>query len=107
VGECSGTLMIHSDGSVAACTEELEGLPCAGTDTPHSGGLVTCDDMLGAGGCEQCALDAWSDREWRHAAHLAAFRRGMRRCPVHVNSPVVAGPARGEVRPLWMHSPVG
>jgi hypothetical protein len=81
--QCEGTLILHSDGSAAACSEELQGRPCTGPHAAHQGGTARCEEFLGAGGCEQCALDSWDERAWRHATHLGGFARTQRRCGLH------------------------
>lgn len=90
--QCEGTLVLHSDGSAAACSEELQGRPCAGTHIEHAGGTSRCEDVLGPDGCELCAIDAWDAPAWRHAAHLGRFARTQRHCQLHrnVTAPVFA-----------------
>lgn len=39
---CGGCLVLHRDGSVAFCTEELDGRPCAGYGQRHLGGTMPC-----------------------------------------------------------------
>lgn len=39
---CGGCLVMHRDGSVAFCTEELDGRPCAGYGERHLGGTMSC-----------------------------------------------------------------
>lgn len=80
---CDGSLMLHADGTPAACTEELEGRPCAGLEAEHRGPATSCDELLGAGGCELCTIDAWGDDQWRHAVHLGCSRRHAQRCVAH------------------------
>jgi hypothetical protein len=108
---CGGTLLVHSDGEPAACTEELEGRCCAGTDAPHLD-EVTCESVLGPGGCEVCALEAWTPRLWRHAVRVGTMARSARPCRAHrragrvvpvsaeevaVPDPVVLGAARRQL----------
>ena len=77
---CGGTLLVHGDGTAAACTEELEGRCCGGADAAHDGGAVLCEEVLGPGGCEVCALEAWTAGDWRHAARVGVIARRARRC---------------------------
>lgn len=84
--ECGGALLVHVDSSPAACTEELEGRCCAGTDAAHRGGTILCQDVLGPGGCETCALESWAEPQWRHAAHVGLIARASRRCATHTRS---------------------
>jgi hypothetical protein len=83
---CGGALLVHVDSSPAACTEELEGRCCAGPDAAHRGGTVSCQDVLGPGGCETCMLESWSEPQWRHATHVGLIARSARRCPAHTRS---------------------
>lgn len=39
---CCGCLVLHRDGSVAFCTEELDGRPCGGYEHRHIGGTMPC-----------------------------------------------------------------
>ena len=91
---CDGTLLVHHDGTAAACSEELEGRCCPGPAAVHGGGSATCDEVLGGGGCELCAADSWGEREWRHATHLGQCRRTARQCSVHRPRQVVLSRAR-------------
>ncbi len=93
-GQCAGTIVRHRDGTVAACTEELEGRCCPGPGLAHAGGVVPCEAVLGRGGCETCELESWGADEWRHAAHVGALV--ARRCRRH-RGPLV--PARVAGRP--------
>ena len=79
IGGCYGTLVLHRDGTAAACSEELDGRPCAGNDRPHAG-IISCRDLLGFGGCEHCVVDHWDGRAWQHAAHVGVLAAGPRRC---------------------------
>ena len=80
---CAGALLVHMDATPAACTEELEGRQCAGLHAEHEGGHVLCQEVLGAGACETCALDAWGVKEWHHAAHLGRAARRAMGCAAH------------------------
>jgi hypothetical protein len=86
MAQCSGTLVVHGDGSPAACTEELEGRCCAGSGAEHTGPAIGCEDMLGRGGCEICAMESFTARDWRHAAHVAAVAARGRRCVAHAGA---------------------
>jgi hypothetical protein len=77
--ECGGSLLIHVDGTTAACTEELEGRPCAGTEAAHRRPPCSCEEILGRGACEVCALESWTDDDWRHAAHVGHVARSRSR----------------------------
>jgi hypothetical protein len=52
---CGGIAVVHLDGSFAACTEELLGRVCSGPRSSHAG-QVSCDEVLGPGGCEHCEV---------------------------------------------------
>jgi hypothetical protein len=53
VAGCGGTRIVHLDGAVAACTQELLGRPCHGGT--HQA-VATCEAVLGPGGCEHCEV---------------------------------------------------
>src|SRR5271163_974554 len=36
---CDGCLVLHRDGEIAYCSEELDGKTCAGYDMPHLAGV--------------------------------------------------------------------
>lgn len=81
-GGCTGTLVLHDDGVVAACSEELDGRPCAGAHCPHAG-IVSCRDLLGLGGCDRCLASDWGGWEWQHAVRVGSLAVGQRRCAHH------------------------
>ena len=83
MGQCGGALVVHLDSTMAACTEEFEGRCCAGPDAVHLGGRRSCQEVLGPGACEMCALEALSPRQWRHSVHLALRYRSARVCTAH------------------------
>lgn len=87
VGTCPGVLVVHVDGTAAACSEELDGRCCAGGDHPHVG-TITCRDLLGSGGCEVCAPVGeeadWDDPAWRHAMRVGVIAAGRDRCRQHL-----------------------
>lgn len=39
---CHGCLVVHRDGLVAFCTEDLDGRRCRGAHLPHLGGSMPC-----------------------------------------------------------------
>lgn len=80
---CSGRLLMHCDGSPAACTEELDGRMCPGVEALHAGSPVTCEAILGPGGCETCGLEQWSERQWRHAVHVGLMSQTTTFCTMH------------------------
>ena len=90
---CSGTIVLHADGTPAACTLELEGVACSGLDSDHLGGVMTCDDLLGADGCEQCTRVAGPEAvdPLRHAVRVGRMTTARRRCRAHL---VVVAPRR-------------
>lgn len=92
MAQCGGTLVVHLDSTVAACTEEFEGRCCAGSHADHAGGAASCQAVLGPGACETCAAQEWTAPQWRHAVHVGAMVRARRRCTVH------AGARRAPVR---------
>ncbi|HZU79690.1 MAG TPA: hypothetical protein VE991_07215 [Acidimicrobiales bacterium] len=81
--QCRGTLLIHADGTTAACSEELEGRCCPGELATHAA-TARCEDFLGRGGCEICVLESFTARDWKHATHVATYARTSHRCAAHV-----------------------
>ncbi len=51
---CDGCLVLHRDGAVAFCSEELDGRRCAGYDHPHLGGYMSCRVAPRAVRCRRC-----------------------------------------------------
>lgn len=51
---CVGSLILHADGTVAACTEDDEPDACAGRDVRHEGDPKTC--VAWYGGCNRCGI---------------------------------------------------
>lgn len=90
MGQCCGTLLVHSDGTAAACTEELAGRCCPGPGFTHMGGSVRCTAFLGRGGCEFCGTEHSTGMNWGHVARIADYSRTQGRCTVH-------GPRRSNV----------
>lgn len=90
VGGCPGTMVVHLDGSPAACSEELDGRGCPGGDRPHLG-AISCDELLGFGGCEACAPsiadDGWDDLAWRHAVRVGVLATRRHQCRHHRSAP--------------------
>jgi len=39
---CNGCLVIHRDGTVDYCSEDLDGGTCPGHETPHVAGVLAC-----------------------------------------------------------------
>jgi hypothetical protein len=54
MASCPGQLVVHSDGSVAYCTEGREGPACAGLDRPHRRGVFTCS-LVSDEPCAYCS----------------------------------------------------
>jgi hypothetical protein len=53
---CSGGRIIHTDGTVAGCTNDDTG-DCAGLELPHEGDPVVCWRWFGR--CDRCGIQAW------------------------------------------------
>jgi hypothetical protein len=51
---CPGSLIVHRDNTVAACTEDDEADACRGRDVRHDGSPVQCLDWLD--GCDYCGV---------------------------------------------------
>jgi hypothetical protein len=51
---CPGQLVVHRDGTVAYCTENIAGRRCAGEDHPHRGGFLACR-VVDGDNCAYCA----------------------------------------------------
>jgi hypothetical protein len=81
--QCCGTLLVHEDGTAAACTEELAGRCCPGPVFSHLGGSVPCTALLGPEGCELCGCGLWCEPDWGHVTRLAGYARTQRRCALH------------------------
>ncbi len=39
---CEGCLVLHRDGKIAYCSEEVDGGSCAGYGLPHLAGIMSC-----------------------------------------------------------------
>ena len=51
---CDGCLVLHRDGEIAYCSEELDGRPCAGYDMPHLAGVMACRVTPRGSRCQHC-----------------------------------------------------
>jgi hypothetical protein len=51
---CDGCLVLHRDGMVAFCTEELDGRHCEGYDAPHLAGVMSCRVSPRKVNCRRC-----------------------------------------------------
>jgi len=51
---CNGCLVLHRDGVVAFCTEELDGRSCEGYDLPHIAGIMSCRVTARRVRCHRC-----------------------------------------------------
>ncbi len=51
---CNGCLVIHRDGLVDYCSEELDGGTCLGHDAPHLAGVLACRVSGRAFRCLHC-----------------------------------------------------
>ena len=51
---CDGCLVLHRDGEIAYCSEELDGKPCAGYDMPHLAGVMACRVTPRGTRCQHC-----------------------------------------------------
>lgn len=87
---CPGVIIVHEDGSLAACSEELEGRVC-GQPGDHTGS-VQCRELFGAAGCEHCSGRQGDAREVRHALHIATMITRQARCPRARKSSTTRGP---------------
>lgn len=50
---CNGCLVLHRDGNIAYCSEELDGRACAGYGEPHLAGVMACRVTRGTR-CRHC-----------------------------------------------------
>jgi hypothetical protein len=51
---CPGRLVLHRQGEVAFCTEEIEGRVCLGYDTPHFSPPDNCWLVIAGTPCAIC-----------------------------------------------------
>jgi hypothetical protein len=54
MGNCSGSLILHRDGTVAGCTNDDDQDTCAGRELRHEGDPAACTDWFG--GCNYCGV---------------------------------------------------
>jgi hypothetical protein len=54
VATCSGSLIVHRDGTVAGCTNDDDSDGCAGRDLRHEGDPTRCVEWFG--GCNYCGV---------------------------------------------------
>jgi hypothetical protein len=54
VAICNGCLVLHRDGQIAYCSEELEGNTCAGYGEPHLAGVMACRVTTRGARCRHC-----------------------------------------------------
>jgi len=55
---CNGCIVLHRDGAIADCSEELDGRPRAGYDAPHLAGVLACRISARWFGCRHCDTSA-------------------------------------------------
>jgi len=51
---CNGCLVLHRDGEIAYCSEELDGKSCLGYDAPHLAGVMACRVTPRGTRCRHC-----------------------------------------------------
>jgi hypothetical protein len=51
---CNGCLVLHNDGEVAYCSEELDGHSCTGYGKPHLAGVMACRITPRGKRCSHC-----------------------------------------------------
>ncbi len=51
---CNGCLVLHRDGEIAYCSEELDGNECAGYELPHLAGVMACRVTPRGSRCRHC-----------------------------------------------------
>ena len=51
---CNGCLVLHRDGEIAYCSEELDGKNCLGYDAPHLAGVMACRVTPRGTRCRHC-----------------------------------------------------
>ena len=51
---CNGCLVLHRDGEIAYCSEELDGKACLGYDAPHLAGVMACRVTPRGTRCRHC-----------------------------------------------------
>ena len=65
---CNGCLVVHRDGDIAYCSEEIDGGLCAGNDFCHLGGVLACRVSPRSSRCLHC--DLVMQRRLRTAPHF-------------------------------------
>lgn len=51
---CNGCLVLHRDGEIAYCSEELDGKDCTGYSEPHLAGVMACRVTPRGKRCHHC-----------------------------------------------------
>lgn len=51
---CNGCLVLHRDGEIAYCSEELDGGTCVGYHVPHLAGVMACRVTPRGSRCRHC-----------------------------------------------------
>ncbi len=51
---CNGCLVLHRDGEIAYCSEELDGNNCTGYGEPHLAGVMACRVTPRGKRCRHC-----------------------------------------------------
>lgn len=51
---CNGCLVVHLDGAVAYCSEELDDGECDGYEVAHLGGVMSCRAIPRRDRCRHC-----------------------------------------------------
>jgi len=51
---CNGCLVVHGDGVVAYCSEELDGGQCDGYEFAHLAGIMSCRVSPRSARCSHC-----------------------------------------------------
>jgi len=54
VAMCNGCLVVHRDGAVAFCSEELDGGRCDGYEMAHLAGIMSCRVSPRSPRCHHC-----------------------------------------------------
>jgi hypothetical protein len=54
VAMCNGCLVVHRDGVVAYCSEELDGGQCDGYEMAHLAGIMSCQVSPRSTRCPHC-----------------------------------------------------
>lgn len=51
---CNGCLVLHRDGEIAYCSEEIDGGSCSGYHVPHLAGVMACRVTPRGTRCRHC-----------------------------------------------------